>query len=176
MNVILFQYQRIHLLIQHFGFINGSHCPEVCGGSSTVYTLVHTWEQGNGFITPQNVTLHSNHDARWSFSLSLLQASFNLSSGLSSLHLCDCSTELCVTPLLWRCLYHYWVSLNEWAAHRWFLMLSWCTDLAGVHCSISNRVCQPGWLHRHMLSFTLESWAESFSCISILSLYLKWPP
>ena len=48
----------------------------VQGGSSTVYALVHTWEQGNGFITPQNVTLHSNCHGRWSFSPSLLQVSF----------------------------------------------------------------------------------------------------
>ena len=82
-------------------FSMGSHCPEVCGASSTVYILVHTWEQGNGFITPQNVTLHSNCHGRWSFSPSLLQTSFNLSSGLSLLHLCDYvnqSTEFCVTP------------------------------------------------------------------------------
>ena len=51
---------------------------------------------------------------------------------------------------------HYGVSLNEWAAHRWFLMLSWRTDLAGMHCSISNRVRQPGWLHGHRLSLNRE--------------------
>ena len=60
------------------------------------------------------------------------------------------------------------VSLSEQNAVG-FHILSWHTDHA---CNISNRVCQPGQLHRDGLSFTLKPWAESRLCISIIHAWL----
>ena len=84
----------------------------------------------------------------------------------ASMLACNMQCVVCIWPLLANqgIVWSSWGE-SERALHHWFHILSWHTDHA---CTVRNRVCQPGQLRRHGLSFTLKSWPESLLCRSII--------
>ena len=81
---------------------------------------------------------------------------------------------------------HHGMSAHIWNCIYWCLIIvGWAWVSAGhtaglifchsMHLAIANKVCQPGQLHRHGLTFTLKSWAGSLLWRrSYMTLYLKF--